>query len=234
MYKQFTAILLITLSGPLLADEKVKLQDEADRINYTIGQQIGKDFNKQQVDLDTAALEKGLQDGKNGDAPLLDATEMQRMLGELKHNITNDMTQESLARTQAKKQQREQKRKVGREFLAANGAKPEVVTTDSGLQYRVLSAGQGPTPGNRDKVRLDYSARTLDGHLFDSSEKKGGPAVVSVNGVLRGFSEALQLMQAGAHWELYLMPELAYGRNGPLAHETVVIDVKLLEILPAE
>ena len=100
----------------------------------------------------------------------------------------------------------------------------------SGLQFEVLKIGAGPKPGLEDYVTFHYRARTLEGKEYDSSFKKGGPVTYRANGVLAGFTEAIQMMQPGAKWEIYLPPEQAYGRQGPLAHQTIILQVELLSI----
>lgn len=227
-----TLISLIASNG--LSQEQISLSDEADRINYTIGHQIGSDFKKQQVDLDSQSLELGVDDGHGGGKPRLDAKEMKQRLADLKRNITKDMEADAVARMQKKQAQAKNKRREGREFLAANQIKEGVNTTPTGLQYKVVNSGAGPAPKASDQVKIDYRARRLNGQAFDGSFKKGGPTVFRVNDVIPGFAEALKMMQPGAKWELYLQPELAYGRQGPLADETIIIEVELLEILEPE
>jgi len=228
--KLTTTILFCSLTGNVAAAEQISLADEADRINYTIGHQIGTDFKRQQVQLDAQALNRGMQDGTSGTAPLLDRKEMTDILVDLKRKISNDMKQNTIARVQARKKDEEDKRSKGKAFMLENQAKESVKTLPSGLQYKVLSAGAGEHPRADDLVTFHYRARTLDGKEYDSSYKKGKPATHRANGVIPGFTEAIQMMQPGAKWELYVPPELAYGRQGPLAHQTVIIEVELLSI----
>jgi len=105
-----------------------------------------------------------------------------------------------------------------------------VKTMPSGLQYKVLTKGAGLKPKIDDYVTFNYRAKTLDGREYDSSTKKGGPVTYRANGVLPGFTEAIQMMQPGAKWELYLPPEQAYGRQGPIAHQTIILEVELLSV----
>lgn len=232
MHIQLTTALIISLvSSHALAEEQLTLADEADRINYAIGHQIGSDFKKQQVDLDRQALHQGIQDGYINIQPKLEKGEMNHLLVNLKRDITSDMESEATERMQKKLAQMKHKRQLGHEFLEANKTKAGVTTTPNGLQYKVISTGKGRMPDINDQVRIHYRARRLSGQEFNSSYKKGGPSLFRVNGVIPGFTEALQLMQPGAKWEIYLSPELAYGRQGPLAHETIIIEVELLEII---
>ncbi|MCM8857154.1 MAG: FKBP-type peptidyl-prolyl cis-trans isomerase [Candidatus Thiodiazotropha sp.] len=232
MHIQLTTALIVSLaSGLALSDEQLKLTDEADRINYAIGHQIGSDFKKQQVDLDRQALQQGIQDGYISTQPKLEKREMNHLLVNLKRDITNDMESEATERMQKKLAQMKHKRQLGYEFLETNKTKAGVITTTNGLQYKVISTGSGPMPNVSDQVKIHYRARRLSGQEFNSSYKKGGASIFRVNGVIPGFTEALQLMQPGAKWEIFLSPELAYGRQGPLAHETIIIEVELLEII---
>jgi len=213
-----------------MAAEQTTLSDEPDRINYSIGHQIGTDFIRQKVKLNEQALRQGLQHGQAGETPLLDRAEMQEALVDLKRNITNKMKTESTARINDRKRIEEQKRSEGKAFMLENQAKEGVKTMPSGLQYKILTKGGGLKPKFDDYVTFNYRARTLDGREYDSSSKKGGPVTYRANGVLPGFTEAIQMMQPGAKWELYLPPELAYGRQGPIAHQTIILEVELLSI----
>ena len=225
-----TSILFCLLTANVSAAEQSPLSDEADRINYTIGHQIGTDFKRQKVKLDEQALSLGLQHGQAGEKPLLDKSEMQEVLVDLKRNITNKMKTESSARINTRRQVEQQKRDEGKAFMQKNQARPGVKTMPSGMQYLVLKKGEGRKPEIDDYVTFNYRAKTLDGREYDSSSKKGGPVTYRSNGVLPGFTEAIQMMQPGAKWEIYLPPEQAYGRQGPLAHQTVILQVELLSI----
>lgn len=235
MHNLFSPLLVFSIVALALAgDEKPPLADETDRINYVIGHQIGTDFRKQKVYLDRQSLMNGLKDGHAGSEPSLDADLMNQLLVNLKKEITSAMEKDAIARLQKRQAEVKHKREAGEEFLQANRSKPGVVTTQSGLQYRIIKKGQGTSPKLSERVRIDYTARRLGGQIFDGSEKKGCPPVYPVNRVIRGFSEALQMMKPGAKWEIYLPPEIAYGRRGPLGHETIIIEVELLDILPPE
>lgn len=232
--QQATIIFMSLLAGNSLAEEAVKLFDEVDRINYTIGHQIGTDFKKQQIQLDQQSLKQGMSDGHERKRPLLDAREMNERLVDLKRNITKEMEAEAVARLEKKNEKMRNNRRAGQEFLEANRDKEGVKTMPSGLQYKVLTPGSGPRPQANDRVRIHYRARRLNGQEFNSSYNKGGPSVFPVKGVVPGFTEALQMMQSGAKWELYLPWNLAYGRKGPLANEAIIIEVELIEIMEPE
>jgi FKBP-type peptidyl-prolyl cis-trans isomerase FklB len=221
---------LLLLQGILWAEEIRKLESEVDRISYSIGQQIGRDFKRQGVDLDPEALLRGFRDANTGDGPVLSQEEMNAILGSLKGKITAAQRQEMLERRAKRQKEAEEKRREGQEFLTANQLKPGVKTMPSGLQYKVIRSGSGKKPGPQDTVRVHYRARLIDGREFDSSSRRNGPSSFSVGGVIPGLTEALQLMREGARWELYLPPELAFGRRGPLADQTVIYEIELLGV----
>lgn len=223
-------IFICLLTSNISASEQVTLSDEADRINYSIGHQIGTDFKRQKIKLDEQALKTGLQHGQTATAPLLDRKEMNTALVDLKRNISNKMKQDAVARINKRKKDEQQKRSQGVTFMQENQNREGVKTLPSGLQYKVLTKGNGLKPKFDDYVTFNYRARTLNGREYDSSFKKGGPVTYRANGVLPGFTEGIQMMQPGAKWELYLPPEQAYGRHGPLAHQTVILEVELLSI----
>ncbi len=123
----------------------------------------------------------------------------------------------------------------GREYLTTNGEREGVVTTESGLQYEVLASGEGASPGRRDSVSVHYHGTSIDGRVFDSSVERGQPAQFRVNGVIAGWTEALQMMRVGDRWRLVIPPELAYGEAGAAdviaPNETLVFEVELLAVL---
>jgi FKBP-type peptidyl-prolyl cis-trans isomerase FklB len=225
-----TTICFCLLSSYVSAADLTSLYDEADRINYSIGHQIGTDLERQKVELNEQALRQGLQHGQAGEPPLVDKGEMKEMLLDLKRNITDKMKNESIARINERKQIEQKRRSEGKAFMSENQKQEGVKIMPSGLQYKVLKKGAGLKPKVENYVTFNYRARTLDGREYDSSFKKGGPATYRANGVLPGFTEAIQMMQPGAIWEIYLPPELAYGRQGPLAHQTIILEVELLSI----
>ena len=128
--------------------------------------------------------------------------------------------------------------KKGQDFLAANGKKEGVTTTKSGLQYRVVKKGDGAKPGATDEVTVHYEGRLINGTVFDSSIKRGQPATFPVNGVIKGWTEALQLMSEGAEYELYIPAALAYGQRGAGQdigpNETLIFKVSLIKVKKAE
>jgi len=217
-------------SGNAPVADQVTLSDESDRINYSIGHQIGTDFKRQKVKFNEQAFRQGLQNGQSGTAPLLEQKEMQALLLELKRNITDKMKKEAVERINSRKQIENRKRSEAVAFMRQNQTREGVKTMPSGLQYKVVKKGNGIKPKFSDYVTINYRARKLDGKEYDSSFKKGGPVTYRANGIIPGFTEAIQMMQPGAKWELYIPPDLAYGRKSPLAHQAVIIEVELLAV----
>lgn len=235
-YKSLYKILLMAVLCLILSDRASwaegfqKLESETDRISYSLGQQIGRDLKRQGVDLDAVALVRGFNDANEGTEPALGRDEMNATLSNLKGKINAAQREDAQRRRAQRQKESEENRSKGQEFLAENGSKPGVKTMPSGLQYKVIKTGTGKKPGPHDVVRVHYRARLLNGHEFDSSHNREGPVSFSVDKVIPGLTEALQLMREGAVWELYLPPELAYGRHGPLAHQTVIYEVELLGV----
>ena len=206
--------------------EEPKLSDPMDRASYSLGHQIGRDLERQGSKIDAEALRQGLVDGLAGAEPAIDPQEMRQVLAELKRQVV-------ATERQQRRVGEAQHRKQGEEFLAENSTGDGVVTRESGLQYKVIEGGSGKKPGPADKVVVHYRGTTIDGKEFhDSRKRPGKPETLHVSGVIRGMTEALQLMKVGAKWRLFVPPDLAYGRRGPLADHTVILDIELITIEP--
>jgi FKBP-type peptidyl-prolyl cis-trans isomerase FklB len=213
----------IWTAGSVQAAEAVNLQDETARISYSLGYQIGGDFKRQGVEMNAEAVVKGIQDALSGAEPAMPATEMQQTLVDLKKKI--------VAEQQARKQETElQYIAEVKKFMEENAKKEGVVTTESGLQYKIVTEGTGKTPGPTDKVTVNYRGTLIDGKEFDSSYKRGKPATFGLNAVIKGWSEGLQLMKEGGKAQLFIPPNLAYGDRGPLGHRTLIFDVELISV----
>jgi len=194
------------------------------KMNYALGYQLGKDLTA--TELRSDALLKGVNDGRSGAKSQLSDAEMQASLQELQQQINGQRAKLQAAAAEKAKTD-------GQAYLAANAKKPGVKTTASGLQYRVLTPGKGRTPAPTDTVSVQYKGTLVDGTEFDSSYKRGQPASFPVNGVIPGWTEALQLMQEGSKVELAIPPALAYGGEGPLANQVLLFEVELLSATPA-
>jgi FKBP-type peptidyl-prolyl cis-trans isomerase FklB len=197
------------------------------KTSYALGMNIGKGLSKEPMDLDTASLVQGLKDALGGGKTQLTDDEMGALLTQLQ----NDVRQKQAAAQQA---EGEKNVKEGADFLAANKTKDGVVTLPSGLQYKIITAGTGPKPAAGDTVICQYRGTFIDGKEFDSSYKRGMPATFPVGGVIKGWTEALQLMPVGSKWQLFVPPDLAYGGRGAGnvigPNATLVFEVELVSI----
>lgn len=208
----------------------VTLETQKQKASYAIGMNIGRSMKKDGVDIDPEILAKGIKDAISDAKPLLTDDETKAVLTTLTNDVRKHQQEEFQATIMKNK-------KEGDAFLAENKTKPGVQTTASGLQYKVIQNGDGPKPTANDTVKVNYKGALLNGEEFDSSYKRGQPATFPVGQVIKGWTEALQLMPVGSKWELYIPSELAYGErgtpNGPIGpDETLVFEVELLSIEP--
>ncbi len=204
-----------------------ELKSFSEKISYVLGQEIGNSFKESPVEIDLDIFIQGMSDSLKGAKSLLDADETNQIKQEFSRQV-----QESRQTQMAVLSQKN--RAEGEAFLAANKNKEGVVTTTSGLQYKVLKKGDGPKPQDNDRVTVHYRGTLLDGTEFDSSYKRGNPATFQVNGVIRGWTEALQLMNVGSKYQLFIPSDLAYGARGAGRkigpNSTLIFDVELLGI----
>jgi FKBP-type peptidyl-prolyl cis-trans isomerase FklB len=203
------------------------LKTQKDKVSYAIGLNIGKSLRKDSVEVDPAIFARGVKDALTGAKALLTDDELKAVLTTLQGDLQK--RQEETMR-----QAGEINKKAGDAFLAENKAKPGVVTLPDGLQYKVLTEGTGPKPAATDSVVCNYRGTLIDGTEFDSSYKRGQPATFPVNGVIKGWTEAVQLMPVGSKWQLFLPAELAYGNRGAGPqigpNSTLIFEVELLSI----
>jgi len=205
------------------------LKTDREKASYAIGANIGKSMKKEGVDLDPAIVARGIKDGFTGAKSLLTDEQAQAALVAFSGAMKKKQ-EAQLAAVAAVNQ------KDGQVFLAANKAKPGVVTLPSGLEYKVITAGTGPKPTAEDTVMCNYRGTLINGTEFDNSAKHGGPTEIPVGGVIKGWTEALQLMPVGSKWELYVPADLAYGQRqagpdiGP--NSTLIFEVELVSIQP--
>jgi len=208
------------------ADAPVTLNSQTDKVSYSIGLDIGKNMKRQGIEIDPAIFAAGLKAALSGDKPLLEEEEARQVM--------NAYRAENQAKQQAKQKAAAEKNKAeGDKFLAENKTKDGVVTLPSGLQYKVLTAGKGEKPTTSDSVTTQYRGTLIDGTEFDSSYKRGQPASFPVTGVIKGWTEALQLMETGSKWQLFIPAQLAYGERGNRdigPNATLVFDLELLSI----
>ncbi len=214
------------LASTAFGQEKPELTTPKQRVSYSIGANIGSNFKRQSMEIDVKTLAAGITDALAGKTALTEA-EMREVL--------NTFQQEMQTKMMAKeKVDGEANIKKGEEFLAANAKKEGVKTTASGLQYKVIKSGSGATPKATDSVKVHYHGTLTDGKVFDSSVERGEPVSFPVNGVIPGWTEALQLMKEGDKWQLVIPSKLAYGERGAGGdigpNSVLVFDVELLAV----
>jgi FKBP-type peptidyl-prolyl cis-trans isomerase len=225
----FVALALLVVVSQVKAQEGSVLKTQKDKISYSLGLNIGNNLKKQAVDVDPDLLARGIKDAVSGTKPLLTDAEVQEVLTAFQKEMVAKQQQENA-------QLGDKNKKEGTAFLAANKTKEGVKTLPSGLQYKVIKQGTGPKPKDTDTVKANYKGSLVDGTVFDSSEQHGGPATLRVNGVIKGWTEALQLMEVGSKWQLFVPAELAYGERGAGEvigpNATLVFEVELVSIEP--
>jgi len=203
------------------------LTTEKDKVSYAIGMNIGQGMKAESLDVDPNILAQGLKDALSGGKTAMTEAEAKETLTKLRTDM--------IAKKQAERQkQGDANKQQGEQFLAANKTKEGVVALPSGLQYKVLTQGTGAKPGATDTVTCNYRGTLIDGTEFDSSYKRGEPATFAVNQVIKGWTEALQLMPVGSKWQLFIPSDLAYGANGAGQqigpNAALIFDVELLSI----
>src|ERR1700682_1558552 len=216
-------IAVLSLASLSFGQDKSQLKDLKDKVSYSIGLNVGANFKKQGQELNPDALLAGVKDALSGKTPALNENELKETM-------------------EAWSKQMEDKQKVVGEknaadatkFLAENKKKDGVKTAASGLQYKVMKEGAGAQTKETDTVTVNYRGTLINGTEFDSSYKRGQPATFPVNGVIKGWTAALQLMKTGSKYQLFIPPDLAYGSNGAGGqigpNATLVFEVELLSI----
>ena len=220
-------IAALSVASTVLAQDKTSLKDDRDKVSYSIGLDIGNTFKKQNMDINTEALMTGLKDATSGAKPQMTEEEMKTTMAA--YSKTMMEKQQAVAKEAGAKNLA-----AGEKFLAENKGKEGVKTTASGLQYKVIKEGNGASPKETDTVETHYRGTLLDGTEFDSSYARNEPATFPVNRVIKGWTEALQMMKVGSKYELYIPASLAYGERGAGQeigpNSTLKFEVELLGI----
>lgn len=207
--------------GDGAAQKSIDMNNETDRASYSLGVLMAQNLKRDGLaEINTAALAAAIEDVLQGRELKID---QQAAQGEWQNFMQAQLSKKGDATLEE-----------GRAFLAENKTKPGIVETESGLQYEILVEGDGPVPGPTSKVRTHYHGTLIDGTVFDSSVDRGEPIVFPVNGVIKGWTEALQLMPVGSKWRLFIPSELAYGERGAGGaigpNATLIFEVELLGI----
>jgi len=204
------------------------MDNDLQKTSYVVGRQIATNFNAQGLDLDLDCLFDGIRDGINGEDYRVSDEESAKLIFALESKIRENLEAKREAVI-------EQNRKDGEAFLAENAKRDGIITTESGLQYKILTEGSGPVPKHSDSVETHYAGTLINGEVFDSSLERGQPVSFPVSGVIQGWQEALQLMTEGSRWELYVPAHLAYGEGGSPPKigpwSTLIFQVELLKVL---
>ncbi len=214
------------------------LKSQKDKTSYAVGMNVGKglaaNLRQQSVEVDQAILLRGLKDALAGGKLLLTDDEAKAVLTQLQTEVRTRQQEKMKVEQEKMKAAAEENKKEGAEFLAANKTKDGVVALASGMQYKILTEGTGPKPTATDTVSCKYRGTLIDGKEFDSSYKRGQPLSIQVNGVIKGWTEALQLMPVGSKWQLFIPSDLGYGDrgSGPVIgpSATLIFEVELLSI----
>jgi len=209
------------------SQEKTELKSQKDSVSYAIGLDIGQRLKQQSVNVDPDLVARGIRDVDSSAKRLLTEDQAQ--------SVMNTFQQQLMAkRDSINKALGEKNKKDGEAFLAENKRKEGVTTLPSGLQYKVLESGTGKKPRPNQTVTVNYRGTLIDGTEFDDSYKRGKPVTFQVSGVIKGWTEALQLMPVGSKWQLFIPPDLAYGEQGAgeviPPNSTLIFEVELLSI----
>jgi FKBP-type peptidyl-prolyl cis-trans isomerase FklB len=209
-----------TAAAPALTTQK-------DKFSYALGMNLGTNLHKSAVPVDPNIVFRGLKDALAGGKTALTEDQARAALSEVQNEMRKKQQEQMQAAGAVSK-------KEGDAFLAANKTKEGVVTLPSGLQYKILTQGTGPKPAATDSVVCNYRGTLINGTEFDSSYKRGQPATFPVSGVIKGWTEALQLMPVGSKWQLFVPADLAYGERSPAPEigpdSTLIFEVELLSI----
>lgn len=221
------------LASQASAGEPAALTTQKEKASYTIGVDMARNFRQQGIDFDFDVLIKGMKDGISGEKLLMTDQELQATRAATQNEVMRRQAAKKQQLAKNKKMSAEDNKESGDAFLAGNRTKDGVVVLPSGLQYKVLKAGDGKKPTESDTVECRYRGSLIDGSVFGSSGQAGKPATFKVADVIPGWREALKLMPVGSKWQLFIPPGLAYGGQGKGQigpNATLVFEVELLGI----
>jgi FKBP-type peptidyl-prolyl cis-trans isomerase FklB len=228
------------LAAPVCAEETPVLKTTKDKVSYATGVDMVRSFQRQGIEVDQDLFLKGVKDGLSDGTLLLNDDDLKKTLNDFQTGQKMTLAERRQKSERMRKWRHaamrtgEENRKAGEAFLAANKGKDGVVTLPSGLQYKVLKAGEGGKPTDADTVECRYRGTLIDGTGIDDSDRGGQPAAIKVTEVIPGWREALKLMPVGSTWQLFIPPQLAYGTRGSGSavgpNATLIFDVELLAI----
>jgi FKBP-type peptidyl-prolyl cis-trans isomerase FklB len=217
---------VIFVTSQAWAEDKVELKTDKDKLSYSIGVSIGKNFKKDGTEVDLDLMIKGFKTGIAGEKPMIADKEIQQIMG----SYQMELRKQIMAKNQLALQEN---RKKGDAFLAENKSKKGVVTTDSGIQYKIIKKGSGKKPIESDMVEVNYRGTLIDGKEFDATEA-GKPATLKISALIPGWKQALTMMPTGSKWQIVIPSALGYGERGVGndigPNEVLVFEVELLGI----
>jgi FKBP-type peptidyl-prolyl cis-trans isomerase FklB len=220
-------VLAMAFAGTASAQDAPELQNPKDKLSYALGMDLGNQIKKQSIEINPDTFVQGLKDALLGGKPLMTEDQIRTAIIGMQKELAQKQMAEMAALGEKNKAE-------GQAFLEKNKTAEGVVTLPSGLQYKILKAGEGKKPAPEDTVVCHYRGTLLNGSEFDSSYKRNEPATFPVKGVIKGWVEALQLMPVGSKWQLFIPADLAYGANGAGnaigPNATLVFEVELISI----
>jgi len=225
-----SALLLFVAPAKGQDAEKPKFENDVDKLCYTLGVNVAKTFEMLNTKPNLEVLNKAINDVLEKKDLAMTEEEMQNCIRTFQQNLME-------AQMKKREEDAVKNEEEAKKFLEENKAKEGVVTLPSGLQYKIIKEGNGPKPKETDNVTVHYKGTLLDGTQFDSSYDRGEPVTFPLNRVIKGWTEALQLMPVGSKWQLFIPPNLAYGKDGNQRippNALLQFEVELLEIKPAE
>lgn len=218
------------LAVQLGAQEAQVLKTQKDKVSYSFGADVVRNFKRQGIEVDADLFLRGIRDALSGGNLLMTDDEIRKTIV----TFQAEMKQKRNKAKATYAKDAEQNRKEGEKFLAENKMKEGIVTLPSGLQYKIIKSGDGRKPADLDRVEVNYRGTLIDGTEFDSSYRTGHPVTLNVSGVVAGWREALKLMPVGSKWQLFIPPQLAYGERGASPqigpNTALIFEVELLAI----
>ena len=216
-------LVAVSLSLNVYGKDTAGLKTDKQKFSYSVGFQLGQNLSRQKLDIDSKIAAQGMQNALTGTTPKLSPEEMRASIQVYQKKEQDKMEAQGKKNIEA-----------GQAFLEANKKKEGVVTLPSGLQYKVLTEGKGKQPKSSDSVIAHYRGTLINGTEFDSSYKRNEPATFPVQGVIKGWQEALPLMKEGAKWQIFVPADLAYGPRGAGQmigpNETLIFDIELVSV----
>jgi FKBP-type peptidyl-prolyl cis-trans isomerase len=219
----FFVVAPLAIVGFLGCERKPNVNSDKAKLSYAVGASIAQNIKSQNIELDPKVVGFAVEQSLKGDKPAVSAEDQQKAIQAFQQAAQTKATADA-----------ERNKQLSAEYLTRNKARPEVKTTASGLQYEVLKEGAGPKPTLKSTVRVHYTGTLITGQKFDSSHDRGQPAEFPVNGIIKGWQEALQMMRKGAVYRLHIPPELAYGPQGQPGippFSALIFDVELIDIV---